>query len=498
MIAIWSEYQREYNQVVFIIIDNFQTQIDEIIKYLGNKSNVEIKRFYLGKNSKIEAAIIYLNNMADKQLIDRDILYPLMLNLEENVSKVKERANYLSKRYIISKSTIIKQDIPQAVSAINDGNTVLLTENDDEFIIIETPGGDYRRLSDPENETSMRGSRECFIENIDTNISLMRRYIKDKNLLVENFVVGRRSQTRLAILYIDDIIDRNILDELKKRINLIDVDFLSATGMFEQYIEEKTYTIFPQAFSTERPDRVIANLMEGKFAIFLDGCPTALTVPTVVQEFFTTVEDYYGRTVTSSFLRLLRYFAVVIVLFFPSIYLVLIKFSSELIPIQFIVPIVQSRSGISLTPFMEIFILEVFVELLREGGLRLPSKIAQTLSIVGGIIIGDAAVNSSMVSPTTLLVVGITVIASFLIPNYEMSLSLRFARFIMLIISNVTGIFGISVGLIFLITHLSSLESFGVPYMTFYKSDMKDIFIRSPLRQMNSRPASTPNNNPSR
>jgi len=212
-------------------------------------------------------------------------------------------------------------------------------------------------------------------------------------------------------------------------------------------------------------------------------------MPSVFIEFFHTTEDYNEKTISANFIRLIRILSVLLVITLPSVYLTLIKYNAELIPVEFVIPVVQSRIGISLSPFMEILILEILMEILREGGLRLPSKIAQTLSIVGGIIIGNAAVQSNMVSPTTLLVIGITVIASFAVPTIDMSLSTRLLRFPMLFLANNMGIMGIATGYTFLIIHLSSLENFGVPYMAFNKDDLKDSFIRAPLWKMNARPS---------
>lgn len=248
-------------------------------------------------------------------------------------------------------------------------------------------------------------------------------------------------------------------------------------------------------FSTERPDRVTPNIMEGKIAVILNGSPFVLTIPSIFVEFFHTVEDYNEKSISANVIRLIRFLSVLIVITLPSIYLTLIKYNGELIPIEFVVPVVQSRIGISLSPFMEILILEILMEILREGGLRLPSKIAQTLSIVGGIIIGNAAVQSNMVSPTTLLVIGITIIASFAVPTVDMSISIRMLRFPMLFLANSMGIMGVATGYTLLIIHLSSLENLGVPYMEFNKNDLKDTFIRSPLWKMNTRPSIISNQN---
>jgi hypothetical protein len=359
-------------------------------------------------------------------------------------------------------------------------------------------GGRYRAVSEPQNETAIRGSREGFVENIETNISLLRRRTKDKNLVVENFRMGIRSQTPLALIYIDDVVDKDVLEEVRRRIQNINVDIIQDTGILEEYIEDCNYSIFPQTFGTERCDVVLANIMEGRIALILNGTPYVLTVPAIFVEFFQATEDYNERTIVSSFARMLRLLAVFIIITFPSIYLTLIQYNIEVIPVKFINPIVQSRQGIALTPFLEILAMEIVVEFLREGGLRLPPKIAPTLSIVGGIIIGNTAVDSRIVSPTTLLVVGISVIATFLIPNYEMSLSIRILRFPMLMLANAAGVLGIAAGSFFLIVHLFSLESFGVPYLEFNYNDLKDIFIRSPYNKMKTRPEAIPNINPLR
>jgi hypothetical protein len=215
-------------------------------------------------------------------------------------------------------------------------------------------------------------------------------------------------------------------------------------------------------------------------------------------DFFQSVEDYYERVLVANFTRLLRILATFIVITLSPMYLTLVRYNAELIPIKFITPIIQSRIGIALTPFLEVLVTEIIVEFLREGGLRLPSKIAQTISVVGGIIIGDTAVRSKIVSPTTLFVVGVTVVASFLIPNYDMALSIRTLRFPMLILANFLGIFGIGIGCFFIIVNLCSLDSIGVPYFTLNLCDMKDTFIRAPMWKMNRRPRSVPNKNPHR
>ena len=475
--------------------NSFKEKINFILNEIGNKNSIIVKDFYIGNTEPLNASIIYINGLSNKDIIDRDILTPLMLHVHEILTPKDNMSDYLVKKYIAMCSTLVETDITKAIEGIKGGKSVILIENVKDFIIVDTTAGNYRTISDPPNESPIRGSREGFIENIETNVSILRRNIKDKHLSSENFKIGRRSQTDLTLMYIDDIVDKEVLNEVRKRISAIDVDSVTDTGMIEQFIEGSPYCVFPQVFGTEAPSIVKANLMEGKIAIILNGTPFVLTAPAVFVEFFQAPDDYNERTVVSSFARILRCIATFVVISMPSLYLTLIQYNVELIPVKFINPIVQSREGIALTPFLEILSMEIVVELLREGGLRLPPKIASTLSIVGGIIVGNTAIESKIVSPTTLLVVGVSVIATFLIPNYEMALTIRFLRFPMLFLASAIGFLGIAAGWFVLLIELSSLDSFGVPYFALYHKDLKDIFIRAPLWTMNERPMEIPNNN---
>lgn len=481
-----------------MINENLEVTVQLIEKAVGKNVPLKNKKIQIGQEPPLQAVILYMDGLVNLDIINRDILNPLMLHVNEHISPEKNLTAYLCERYIAVSGIALEENIDEVVSGLKSGKTAIILEKANQVIMIGTAGGEYRKISEPLVEVSLRGSREGFIENLDTNLSMLKREIKDSSLSIEYFVIGRRSKTPLAMVYIDNIVDKNILNNVKEKIKMIDVDFVSGTGMIEQYIEDSTYTIFPQVIYSERPDRIASKLMEGKVAILLEGTPFVFTIPTLFIEFFQTVEDYYERTITANALRLFRIVSVLTVLFLPSIYLTFIKYNIEMIPIDFIVPIVRSRTGIPLTPFVEILLLEILIEVLREGGLRLPSKVAQTISIVGGIIISNAAIEAKVVSPTTLLVVGITTIATFLIPNLEMSYTLRLLRFIMLLLANAMGIFGIATGFIILLIHLLSLQSIGVPYLTFYKSDLKDFLTRAPLWQMNLRPEAVPNNNKQR
>ncbi|MFD3157003.1 spore germination protein [Haloimpatiens sp. FM7330] len=486
--------------VIFVKDANntLQYNIDNITKLIVNNSELVVKKFFIGKETCIESAIIYIDGLVNKNIIDRDVLNPLMLHVKENLINIDKKEDYICKKYITISSSYVEKDINKALDSLKRGKTLVLLENCSNFIILDTSGGEYRNISDHLNESSVRGPRDGFVENLSTNISLLQRRLKQQNLVTEKLVLGRRSETDIALMYIDDIVDKNLLEKIKNKINSIDIDSINTTGIMEQCIEQHTLSIFPQFFATERSDIVQANLLEGRIAILIEGTCFVITVPAVFVEFFQTVEDYYHRTIVSSAARILRYIAAFIVITLPSVYLTLIKFNSELIPITFMQSIIQSRQGIALTPFMSMISMNLIVEFLREGGLRLPGKIGQTLSVVGGIIIGDAAIQAKIISSVTLLIIGITTVATFLIPNYEMSLSIRLLNYPMLILSNWLGMLGVGVTWFFIIAYLCSLDSFGVPYFSLYKNDMKDTFIRSPIWTMNKRPEVIPNNNSTR
>lgn len=476
-------------------MNNLQQNIDEIKNLVGSKNELVIKEFIIGKKNCIEAAIIYINGLSDKNIIDRDILKPLMLYMEDDLSIVPNIEYYLTKRYITVSNTNVETNINQVADSIKRGKSAILIEGSNNFIIIDTTGGAHRSITDPENETSVKGPRDGFVENLEINISILKRRIKDKNLKTEQFTLGRRSQTDAVLMYIDDIVDKNLLKKIRDRIASIDVDNIQANSIIEQYAEKHSFSIFPQTFSTERPDRVQAKLMEGKIALVLEGSPFVVIFPAQFVEFFETVEDYYLRTIVASTTRVLRYFAAFITIVLPAVYVTIIKFNPELIPSTFIKSIISSRKGIVLTPFMSILSMNLMVEFLREGGLRLPGKVGQTLSVVGGIIIGDAALKAKVVSSLTLLVVGITTTSTFLIPSYEMSLSIRLISLPVLLMADLLGGVGLSISLFFMLAYLCSLDSYGVPYFSFKKSNIMSNILRTSIWMLNKNSEITPNNN---
>ncbi|MFA9397175.1 MAG: spore germination protein [Clostridiaceae bacterium] len=472
------------------IVENVNNIIDEI----GMKNSVVSNWIEIGTN-QVKAAVIFINGIANQELIDRDIVSSFRKSTNKGLEIDENTLVYLKENYINMANNYIEKDENKAIDALKRGKTIFLLDGVYECIIFDTTMYPQRTTQEPENERVIRGSREGFVESIDTNIAIIRKKVKDKNLTLEYLKVGKKSQTDLVLIYLKDVADENVIKKLKDKINKIDVDFVVATGNIEQYIDNYSYNIFPQFGGTERPDKVEANIMEGRVALILDGTPYVLTIPSVFFEFFQAPDDYYERSIISSFVRILRYLAAVIVITLEPFYLTLINSNNEFIPVKFVIPIAQARQGIALSILVEILAMNLVVELLREGGLRLPTKIASTLSLVGGIIVGNTAIESKLVSPTTLFIVGFSTIATFVITNYDMSLAVRFVKFIMIILAYFLGIFGISLGWYLILLYLCSLENFDTPYFGIKKEDLKDIIIRGHLSKMNKTPESIPTKN---
>jgi hypothetical protein len=471
-----------------------KNKIEDIKSGLGVVNEVVVKNFIIGTKCPIEAWLVYISSLTDGRIIENNILTPLMLYTNDSEFPESNLTGYICKKYLTLGETAAENNIDKIIDLINHGSSALLLENQEEIIVLNTSGGEFRSISDPDIESSVRGPREGFVEKLDINVGIIKRRVTDKNLVIEISEIGRRSKTGLALIYIKDIACSDVVARIRTAINAIDIDQAAGTGEIVQFIEKSPYSIFPQFLATERPDRIIAALMEGQTAIILDGTPFAIVCPTIFTQFFQSVENYYHRTLVAGAERIIRIQSAIALIFLPSIYLVLISHNVEYIPIKFLIPIYQSRLGIALPPLLEIVSMQLIVEFIREGGLRLPPKIASTLSIVGGIIIGNAAVDSKLASPSTLLIIGVSTVASFLIPNYEMAISLRLINFPMLLLADSLGFLGIAGGIFFLLVHLLSLENFGVDYLNIKRSDMKDMIVRAPIWKMNTRPEAIPSN----
>lgn len=467
--------------------------------YLQKSIDIIKRPFYLDGEPPLEAISIHLNKIIDDETLNQDILRHLMIDCRRE--SVLERGSenlidFIYKTSITATQISKLNTLSALVHAIFDGLTVLMFDGIKEVLVVDIHGGEFRNIDVPPAEQTMRGSREGFIERLDINIALVRRRLKDPNLVVEKTIVGRRTRTQVGILYIDDVADPDILTEVKKRINQMDLDGIVASGYVEQFIEDSPTSIFPQVFITERPDKFVAMLMEGRIGIIVDNTPLSFTVPALFVQFIQAPEDYYEKTFFSNYIRILRYIALLIAISFPAFYIALLSYQPELIPYDLLISFSKARSEVPLPVIVEALVMEIIIQLVIEAGLRLPQQIGQTVGVVSGIILGQAAISAKLASPIVILIISVSILCTYALPSASMVLTTRLLRLPIMLLAATFGLFGVAFGWFILQAHLIGLESIGVPYFAplapMRYPDLKDSVIRTFMKKMNQRPVSIP------
>lgn len=440
----------------------------------------------------LKVLLVMADGLFDEDAIRNNVLKPLT---EESLdSTVGEEMKQVKKRISIFKIKM-EDDLEKAVFQILKGNTLLLLDGYSEGLLLNSPGYENRAISEPETERAIRGAHDGFIESSSTNIALIRRRIPHPSLQFETMKIGEYTQTDIIIGYVKDLADPKLIERLKRRLNQIKVDEINNSGEIEQFIEDHPFSIFPTIGNTERPDLVSSVLMEGRIVILVNGDPVSLFVPSLFLEGIKSIEDYNSRPYYSSFIRVLRFISFTISISLPAFYIAAINFHKEMIPSEMIVPIIKARETVPFPLTMEVAMMILMFEVVREAGVRLPQQIGSALSIVGALILGQVSVSAGLVGAPTIVVVSISYIAAFIITSIaEVTALLRIGLFVA---SSLFGGYGLIVAILGLITHMVSLTSLGVPYMApiapFYLQDWKDLFIRLPLRWKKHRSKSIPN-----
>jgi spore germination protein KA len=487
-----NQHISESNSSVLIDL-SLDTNIETIKKKTGNSSDIVIRTIQNGIFT-IKTAIIYVEGIVDDKSI-RDFLIDSLMNdpdiLEEDLTP--QNALDIISNQVVAIGVIQRiNDWDELLSHLMSGNTIILVDGVSVALSASTQGGEKRAIEEPSTQMAVRGSRAGFTESIGTNTALIRRIIKNPDLWLESMQIGRVTRTDVSIMYINGIANEEIIKEVKERLNRIDIDSILESGYIEQLIEDKTMTTFPTIYHTERPDMVAGNLLEGRIAIFVDGTPFVLLAPVVFMQFFQSAEDYYARFDIASAIRLLRILIFIISLIAPAVYIGATTYHQEMIPTKLLVAIAAQREVIPFPAFVEAIIMEIAFEILREAGIRMPKAIGSAVSIVGALVIGQAAVQAGIVSPAMVIIVAITAIASFATPSFAIAISARLIRFMFMLSSAVFGFYGIILGIIFMLVHLCSLRSFGIPYMSplapFIPSNTGDTLIRLPWWAFKERP----------
>ncbi len=467
--------------------------VEKLREMMGPSGDVVVRRFSFGQHQRIHAALIFIDGLADIKVINDSIIKPLMKGavLLNTQNKLKNDLLSFIESTMLSVSEVERADnLDDAASGFLSGSVVLLIDGEDKALIISCEGWDKRRIDEPSGETVIRGPREGFTENLRTNTSLIRRKIRNPALTMEAMLLGRETRTSVYLVYIRGLVNPALLDEIKGRMASIDTDAILESGYIEQFIEDSPASIFATIGYTEKPDVVAARILEGRVAIVVDGTPFVLTVPHLFIESFQTAEDYYFRPYFLSMLRIVRYIAYFISITAPAIYVAVTTFHHELIPTNLLFTMANAREDIPFPAFIESLIMLVTFEILREAGIRLPRPVGQAVSIIGALVMGEAAVSAGLVGTPMVVITAITAISIFVVPNQADSAALL--RLILLILAATTGGFGIIIGMLGTLVHLASLESFGAPYLSpivpFDSDDSKDALIRAPLWTLRGRP----------
>ncbi len=475
-----------------ILVSSSIDENEKIIKQeFSNCDDLKMRKLTIGKNKKRTAFVCYIEVNTGNQLIDvlgRMLLYLEGLSDEQIEETIKGNSFALSDAQPYSY-------MEDAIRGVLIGDTVLFVEG--VSVALKMPDQGYPKMSigKSEAEKVVRGSDESFTESEKANTALIRKRIRNTKLKVKEFQVGVRSFTNVAMVYIEGLAEERLVEEAHRRLTEYDIDGVLDSGVMEQLAEDSWISPFPQFQSTRRPDRAAMDVLNGKIVVLVDNSPVALLLPADVNSFMKTTDDYYNRFYMASFARVIRYVAAFFALTLPGLYLAVTNFHTQILPTPLLLSFSQARVGVPFPAALEVLLMELSFELIREAGVRLPGTMGNTIGIVGGLIIGQAAVEANLVSPIVVIVVAFTALCSFAIPNEEFAFAFRILKFLLIVLSAWLGFFGFLIGIFLVLVHLARLKSFGVPYLSPYVGpqlngyqDEKDSIIRFPLRMLWKRP----------
>jgi spore germination protein KA len=481
-----------------------QENLTKIQETLGYSTDIVVREFDAGSSGEIKLGMVFTDGLTDDIFVSDFILKALTFDirktdLDSNAILKENTLDIIKKAALPAAELSEVSDFEELFLTLLSGDTILLIDGVSQALAIDSKGWVDRGIEEPNSETVVRGPKDGFTETLRTNTALLRRKIRDPNLWIEALTIGRRTKTDVAIAYIKGIASDEVIQEVQKRLKNINVDAVLESGFIEELIQDAPYSPFPTVQNTERPDKVAAGLLEGRVAIITDGTPFVLIVPIVFTQFFQASEDYYNRFDVSSFIRILRFLCFFLALLVPSLYIAITTFHQEMIPTPLLTSVAAQREGVPFPAAVEALLMEFTFEILREAGIRLPKAIGSAVSIVGGLILGEAAVMAGIVSPIMVIVVALTAMSNFVIPSFSLALSLRSIRFAFLFLAASFGLYGIVLGLIAMVLHLCSLQSFGVPYMSpmgpYTANGQGDALVRSPRYGLFKRPDFITNNN---
>lgn len=459
---------------------------------LAASQDIIFNKISVSKNMNL--TLLFVDGLVDSKIVDDDVLKPLIQ--EEALGRVKsekEIIDLIMLGALYHNQRKLCEKLEDCILDLLSGSAVLVFDEAKAAVTFEIKGFDKRGITEPINENVIKGSKESFIEVLRVNTSLVRRRIQTSDLKINQLSYGKRTNTAIAVVYIEGVANLKIVDEVKQRLAKTNIDSIITAGQLESLIMDHKWTPFPQFIYTERVDKFCANVLEGRVGILIDGLPIAYVLPVDINSFLQAPEDYALNFYASSFFRLLRYISAFSALLLPAFYVAITTFHQEMIPTELAISIVQNKEGVPFPTFVEVVLMLLAFEVLLEAGLRLPKAVGQAVSIVGALVVGDAAITAKLLSPGVVIVIAAAGITGFVVPSQDMANILRLTRFFLIICSIIGGLFGVSIAIIVIGYHLCTLETFGVPYMSpFVSCEEKEMFhdtlIRYPWFKMNKRP----------
>jgi len=456
-------------------------------------ADVVIREFEIGAAVPFRAFIVFTEGLSDKTTINSYVLEPLMLlaTLPPHALEGENRLLTARNKLVPSNQVQVLRQWQDVAFHILTGSTAVFLEGVDQALLVETKGWEHRTVGDTKTETVVRGPHDAFTENLRANTGLVRARLRTERLVTEMVKVGSLAPTDIAVMYMKGLTNPKLVKEVKRRIRDIKVDFLQDSGQLEQFIEDPPRGFAPKMLATERPDRVAQHLSEGYVAIFVGQSPYVLIVPTVLWSLLHTAEDAYIRFPFGSLIRLIRFGSFLTAMLLPSFYIAITNYHPEMIPTDLMLSIAQTREKVPFPVVLEVLLMEVALELIREAGIRIPNVIGPTIGIVGALILGQAAVQANIVSPLLVIVVAVTALASFTMPNYNMSFANRTLRFLFIFASVSWGFYGITLGFMVVLMFWASMKSFGVPMLSPiapYRPSSPDVILRGSAYGQDRRP----------
>ena len=451
----------------------------KMLDLFNNSSDIVIHTFETLCGSQV--MVCYINGFIDKEALNDNILRPLVENLVSPMD--------ITDTVYITAIDVVKS-YDEIITGIIDGHVALFHEGFDMAYIMNLCDYATRSVDISDSEQVIRGPKEAFIEDLFINKTLIRRKIRNRNLVFEDFVYGDETNTQVSLVYIKGIVNDDILAELKARMKEIKTDAILDTNYIEEYIDDTPKSLVPTIYNTEKPDVLAGKILEGRIGIICDGSPNILTVPKIFVECLMSAEDYYMKPIHTTYLRLIRLICLFISSTLVGVFIALSNFHQEMIPTPLLISMSGQREGVPLTGLLEVFLMMVFFEIMKEAGLRLPKTIGQTVTLVGALVIGQAAVDAGIVSAIMVIIVSATGITEFVNPSLRELVVV--IRFILMLLGAVLGIYGVTCGFIMIVFYFASIKSFGVPYLyplaPYDKEAMKDVIRRSPKKDMHQRP----------